>query len=163
MKHIYGPRLPSASPGRVSASPLTRKDDPKLARRAGSDSDDASPDMSQKLPARRDGRRRADLSADGWTEGIDRLWRKSFPDVERMPGCEVGYVTHAAVRDGSSGVIIRDPAGSKNLACMKRPDELTGEISKAPLLERIQVRQGYSSPSVKDEELEKVFEKSEEP
>ena len=46
---------------------------------------------------------------------------------------------------------------------MKRSDELTGEISKAPLLEIIQIKQGYPNPSVKDKELEKVFEKSEEP
>ena len=35
----------------------------------------------------------------------------SLPDAEWMPRCKVGYVTHAFVRDGSSGVII--PAGDE--------------------------------------------------
>ena len=46
---------------------------------------------------------------------------------------------------------------------MKRTDELTGEISKTPQLEHIQIKLGYPTPSVKDKELETVFEKSEEP
>ena len=78
---------------------LTRKDDPKLAQWADIDSDDAAPDMSEELPASRESRRHAALDAEGLTEGPDGLWRKSVDNAEWIPQCEVGYITHAVVRD----------------------------------------------------------------
>ena len=57
-------------------------------------------------------RRRATLSADGWSEGQDGLWRKSFENAEWMPKCELGHVTHSVVRDQATGVAIHDSAGA---------------------------------------------------
>jgi hypothetical protein len=92
---------------------VTRKDDPKLAQWADADAeDDGVPDMSTEMGASRESRRRATLSADGWSEGQDGLWRKSFDDAEWMPKCEVGHVTHAVVRDRATGVAIHDSTGS---------------------------------------------------
>ena len=73
-------------------------------------------DMSIVLPASCENRRHSELSADGWMEGPDRLWRKCFPDFEWISKCEVGYVTHAVARDGSWGLIIHDLAGPKHTA-----------------------------------------------
>ena len=57
-------------------------------------------------------RRRAELCAEGRAEGSDGLWRKSFKGAEWMPRCFVGCVTHAVVRDQSTGVVRHDSAGS---------------------------------------------------
>jgi hypothetical protein len=106
-------RRSCASPGRIPTSPLTRKDDPKLAQWADADADDDRvPDMSTKMESSRESRRRATLGADGWLEGQDGLWRKSFENAEWMPKCEVGHVTHAVVRDQATGVAIHDSAGA---------------------------------------------------
>ena len=63
------------------------------------ESDDGAPDMSGEFPVSGENRRRATLGADGWIEGKDRLWRKSFDNAEWLPKCDIGYVTHAVVRD----------------------------------------------------------------
>ena len=57
-------------------------------------------------------RRLADLCAEGWLEGSDGLWRKSFVGAEWMPRCETGCVTHSVVRDDLTGVVIHDSAGT---------------------------------------------------
>ena len=62
------------------------------------------PDMSEEIAATRENRRRAALSADGWTEGRDNLWRKGFDQAEWLPTCDVGCVTHSVVRDWHTGV-----------------------------------------------------------
>jgi len=46
---------------------------------------------------------------------------------------------------------------------MKRSDELTGEISKAPLFDASHSIKGYLRLSLIHKSSEKVFEKSEEP
>ena len=68
--------------------------------------------MSTSMESSRENRRRAMLSADGWSEGQDGLCRKSFDDAAWMPKCEVGHVTHAVVRDRATGVAIHDSAGA---------------------------------------------------
>ena len=68
--------------------------------------------MSEEMQVSRENRRRAELSADGWSEGTDSLWRKTFNNAEWMPRCDAGYVTHTVVRDRTSGVAIHDSAGS---------------------------------------------------
>ena len=60
-----------ASLGRIPTSPLTRTDDPKLARWAEDESIDVAPGVSEGLPASRENRRRAALSGEGWMEGPD--------------------------------------------------------------------------------------------
>ena len=76
-------RRGGTSPGRIPTRPLTRKDDPKLARRADVDAnDDGVPNMSTEMGASREIRRRATVSADGWSEGPDGLWRKSLDNAE---------------------------------------------------------------------------------
>ena len=65
---LFMKRKHGASPGRIPTSPLTRKDDPKLAQWADVDADDdGMPDMSEEMEASRESRRRAALSADGWS------------------------------------------------------------------------------------------------
>ena len=54
--------------------------------------------------------RRADLLADGWAQGPDKLWRKRFEKAEWLPTCDVGHVTHSIARDSTSGVLISDSA-----------------------------------------------------
>ena len=56
-----------------SCQPADEHYDLKLAWWADIDSDDAAPDMSEELPASRESRKRAALSAGGWTEGPDML------------------------------------------------------------------------------------------
>ena len=68
-------RQSGASPGRSLSSPLMREDHPKLARWADLEADEDAPDMSEEMTATRESRRRAALSADGWSEGRDSLWR----------------------------------------------------------------------------------------
>ena len=58
-----------ASPGRSPSSPLTRKVYPKLARWADPEFEEDVPDMSEEMQATRENRRRAALSAEGWSEG----------------------------------------------------------------------------------------------
>ena len=57
-----------ASPVRIPTSPLTRKDDLKLARarQADIDSEDDGLGVSEELPASGESRRRAKLCAEGW-------------------------------------------------------------------------------------------------
>ena len=68
--------------------------------------------MSEEMQASRESRRRAALSVDGLSEGPDSLWRKGFDNAKWMPKCEVGYVTHAVVRDRASGLAIQDSVWS---------------------------------------------------
>ena len=90
-----------------------RKVYPKLTQWADADADDDKvPDMSTEMSPSRENCRRATLSADGWSEGRDGLWRKSFENAEWMPKCEVGHVTHSVVRDQATGVAIHDSAGT---------------------------------------------------
>ena len=77
--------------------------------------------MSGEFAASRENRRRATLGAEGWIEGPDRLWRKSFGNAERLPKCKIGYVIHAVVRDRASGVTIHDTAGSTHFDCSRLP------------------------------------------
>ena len=56
--------------------------------------------------------RRAELSGDGWIEGIGGLWRKSFANAERLPECKIGNVVRTIVRDAATGIVIDDSAGS---------------------------------------------------
>ena len=81
-----------------------REGDPKLAKWADEDSDDDVPDMSKKNQASSESCRRTEVCADGWPEGLDKLWRKRFDKAAWMPTCGVGNVTHTVVRDCSSGV-----------------------------------------------------------
>ena len=68
--------------------------------------------MSEEMQASRESRRRAALSAEGWSERSDNVWAKGFNNAEWMPKCDAEYVTHAVVRDRASGVAIHDSAGS---------------------------------------------------
>ena len=70
--------------------------------------------MSEGLPASREHRRRAKLSAEGGMDEPDMRWRKSLTDAELMPKYEFGYVIRAVVRDQSSGVIIEDSGRSNH-------------------------------------------------
>ena len=100
-----------ASQGRSPSSPLMRKVYPKLTRWADVDSEDDATEQHG-FPASRESHRRAVLCAEGWLEGDDKLWRKSFTGAEWMPRCEVGFVTHSVVRDRTPGVVIHDSAGA---------------------------------------------------
>ena len=88
------------------------QDDPKPARWANAESDEDVPEMSEEMKSSRESRRHSAFSAKGWSEGPDGLWREEPTDPEWMPKCEVGCVTHAAVRDRASGMAIHDSAGS---------------------------------------------------
>ena len=83
-----------------------------MERWADSDPGDAVPDYSKTMPVSSESRRRVDLGADGWLEGDDGLWRKSFRDAQWVPKCSVGNVTRTVVRDGATGTVIHDSCGS---------------------------------------------------
>ena len=118
-----------ASPGRVPASLLMRKENPKLA--TGHQWADLDDDGSLDVPvmeASTESSRRAEMAADGWSEGNDHLWRKHVESAEWMPTCDVSGidVTHSIVRDGLTGVLIYDSAG----ACTNSGRSLS-ELNKA--------------------------------
>ena len=87
---LFTKKSHGVSPGRVPASPLMGKADPKLtrARWADADSEEDEHKPLMELPASSESRRRADLCAEGWLEGSDGLWRKSSVGAEWMPRCE---------------------------------------------------------------------------
>ena len=111
----------SASLGWVPASRLMGQVQPKLVSWSDVEPDDGVPDMSGEFAASSENRRRATLGAEGWIEGPDRLWRKSFDNAEWLPKCEIGYATHAVVRYRASGVTIHDTAGPTHLDCSSLP------------------------------------------
>ena len=78
------------SPGRVPASPLMRKDDPKLTRARWADTADTDSGEDEhkpliELPASSESRRRADLCAEGCLEGSDIFGERVLLELTGCP------------------------------------------------------------------------------
>ena len=97
----------------VSASPHMPAAAGSIGKKrwADEDSDEEADVSCAGMSASTESCRRAELSANGWLQGPDGLWRKRFEGAEWLPKCEVGNIKGTVIRDSKSGVIIHEANG----------------------------------------------------
>ena len=77
-------------------------------RWADADSADEDDGEWRKVSTSIGSQRKAELGADGWTQGADGLWTKAFERANRIPKCAMGGMVRLLARDRESGSIIYD-------------------------------------------------------